>query len=138
MSKESLFVNEFTSGILDPKESMLGPVKDGGVTVANTAPGCWRPMITSELRGGHEVTKPVYVENAEVGDAIAIFIKSVDVTSEVVSSVNEFIVDKNFVADPFVAGKCPGCDTLYPKTVLEGIGSTSGRCANCNEEIAPF
>lgn len=138
MSKESIFVNEFTNGILDPKESMLGPVKDGGIIVANTAPGCWGPMITPELRGGHEVTKPVYVENAEIGDSIAIFIKSVDVTSQVVSSGNEFTVDKNFIGDPFVAGRCPSCDTLYPKTILEGIGSTSVRCANCKEEIAPF
>ena len=42
------------------------------------------------------------------------------------------------IGDPFVAGRCPSCDTLYPKTILEGIGSTSVRCANCKEEIAPF
>ena len=122
MPKESIFVNEFTNGILNPNEPMLGPIKDGGFIIANTAPGCWGPMITPELRGGHEVTKPVYVENAEVGDAIAIYIKSIDVTSTVVSSGNEFTVDDNFVGDPFVAGKCPSCNTLYPKTVLEGIG----------------
>lgn len=138
MSKQTLFVNELTNGLLDPNDKMLGPVKDGGIIVANTAPGCWGPMITPELKGGHEVSKPVYVEDAEVGDAIAIYIKSVVVTSTVVASGNEFTVEKNFLGDPFVAGKCPSCGTLYPETILEGIGSTAVRCAKCNEEIAPF
>lgn len=60
-ASETVFVNEFTDGILDPKKPMLGPVKDGGHIVANTAPGCWGPMITPCLKGGHEVTKPVMV-----------------------------------------------------------------------------
>ena len=38
---------------------MLGPIENGGTIIANTAPGCWGPMITPRLRGGHEVTKPV-------------------------------------------------------------------------------
>lgn len=138
MSKESVLVNEFTNGVLDPNQEMLGPVKDGGLIIANTAPGCWGPMITPELRGGHEVTKPVYVENAEIGDAIAIYIKSITVTSTVVASGNEFTVPKNFVGDPFVAGKCPKCGTLHPKTKLVGIGQASVHCAKCGEEIAPF
>lgn len=138
LSKETVFVNEFTNGILDPKEPILGPVKDGGVIAANTAPGCWGPMITPSLRGGHEVTRPVYVENAEVGDAIAIYIKSVEITSTAVSSGNEFTIDKNFNGDSFVAGKCPSCGTLYPETKLEGIGSALVVCVKCNEEISPF
>lgn len=138
MARESIFVNQLTNGLLDPNDKMLGPVKDGGIIVANTAPGCWGPMITPELRGGHEVTKPVYVEGAEVGDAIAIYIKSVIVTSTVVASGNEFTVPENFLGDPFVAGKCPKCDTLYPKTKLVGIGSASVQCAVCGEDIAPF
>lgn len=68
----TVFVNELTNGILDPAEPMLGPVADGGVIIANTAPGCWGPMITPEIRGGHEVTRPVAVAGAEVGDAVAI------------------------------------------------------------------
>jgi formamidase len=138
LAKETVFVNELTNGLLDPDERMLGPVKDGGVIMANTAPGCWGPMITPALRGGHEVTKPVYVENAEVGDAIAIFIKSVVVTSSVVASGNEFTVDENYLGDPFVAGKCPSCGTMYPETVLEGIGQNSVRCAKCGADVAPF
>lgn len=70
--KQTVFVNEFTNGLLDPNDEMIGPVKDGGYIVANTTPGCWGPMLTPCLKGGHEVTKPVFVEGAEVGDAIAI------------------------------------------------------------------
>lgn len=138
MAKQTVMVNELTNGILDPKEPMLGPVQDGGTIIANTAPGCWGPMITPALRGGHEVTKPVYVEGAEIGDAIAVYIKSVVITSNVVASGNEFTVPENFEGDPFVAGKCPHCGTKHPDTVLEGIGDTSVRCAHCGAEIAPF
>ncbi|MGA3678445.1 acetamidase/formamidase family protein, partial [Lysinibacillus agricola] len=59
----------------------LGPVKDGVTSIANTTPGCWGPRLTPKIRGGHEVTKPVFVEGAEVGDAIVIKIKSIQVTS---------------------------------------------------------
>src|SRR6202051_596041 len=78
---ETVFVNEFTNGLLDPALPMLGPVRDGGHIVANTAPGCWGPMITPAIRGGHEVTLPVAVEGAEVGDAVAIYIRDISVTS---------------------------------------------------------
>ena len=78
---ETVFVDQFTDGILDPNRSMLGPVRDGGHIVANTAPGCWGPMITPAIRGGHEVTRPVAVAGAEVGDAIALRIKEITVTS---------------------------------------------------------
>ncbi len=63
-ASETVFVNTFTNGVLDPAQPMLGPVRDGGYIVANTAPGCWGPMITPAIRGGHEVTQPVYVEGA--------------------------------------------------------------------------
>ena len=43
---ETLFVNEFIDGILDPSQKMLGPLKDGGTIIANTTPGCWGPMLT--------------------------------------------------------------------------------------------
>ena len=66
---ETVYVDQFVDGILDPNKPMLGPVRDGGHIVANTARGCWGPMLTPEIRGGHEVTKPVAVAGAEVGDA---------------------------------------------------------------------
>lgn len=137
-SKQTVFVSEFTNGILDPAKEMLGPVKDGGHIIANTAPGCWGPMITPCLRGGHEVTMPVYVEGAEVGDAIAIKINRIEVTSAVTSSGNDQPVEGRFIGDPFVEAKCPECGELHPDTVIEGIGSKAIRCKNCGADVTPF
>ena len=135
---ETVFVDQFCNGILDPNHPMLGPVRDGGHIVANTAPGCWGPMITPEIRGGHEVTRPVAVAGAEVGDAIAIRIKDITVTSLATASGNDQFMDGRFLGDPYVAGKCPECGTLYPKTRIEGIGQTAVRCAKCGADAAPF
>ena len=44
---------------------MLGPVADGGHIVWNSTPGCWGPMITPSIRGGHEVCQPVAVDGRE-------------------------------------------------------------------------
>jgi formamidase len=138
IAKQTVFVNEFTNGILDPAQDMLGPVKDGGHIIANTAPGCWGPMITPCLRGGHEVTKPVFVEGAEVGDAIAIKINSIQVTSNVTSSGNDEPVEGRFLVDPFVAVKCPECGEMHPDTIIEGTGSEAIRCKNCGADVTPF
>ncbi|MET1029558.1 acetamidase/formamidase family protein, partial [Domibacillus tundrae] len=137
-AKQTIMVNTFTNGILDPSEDMLGPIQDGGHILANTAPGCWGPMITPCLRGGHEVTKPVYVEGAEPGDAIAVTIHSIQVTSLATSSGNDQAVDGRFLGDPFVAVKCPGCGTMYPDTVIKGTGPEAIRCAECGEDVTPF
>lgn len=134
----NVLVDEFTNGILDPDLPMLGPVKDGGIIIANTAPGCWGPMITPALRGGHEVTRPVAVEGAEVGDAIALRIEDITVTSLATASGNDKFMSGRFLGDPYVAGKCPQCGTLYPETHLEGIGQTAVRCNNCGADVAPF
>lgn len=137
-AQQTVYVNQFVNGILDPEQEMFGCVKDGGHIIANTTPGCWGPMITPCIRGGHEVTRPIYVEGAEVGDAIAIRIKSIKVTSAVTASGNDRPVEGRFVGDPFVAVKCPGCQTLYPETRIEGIGQDAIRCATCGEDITPF
>ena len=136
--QETVYVNTFTDGILDPAKPMLGPVRDGGHIVANTTPGCWGPMITPKLRGGHEVTQPVFVEGAEVGDAIAIFIKSIRVTSLATASGNDRTMEGRFLGDPFVAAKCPECGTLNPETRIEGIGPEAIRCAACGADTTPF
>jgi acetamidase/formamidase len=133
-----VFVDEFVDGILDPSRPMLGPVRDGGHIIANTAPGCWGPMITPEIRGGHEVTKPVGVSGAEPGDAIALRIKDISVTSMATASGNDTILGDRCVGDPYVAGKCPECGTVYPKTVIKGIGQEAVRCANCGADATPF
>ena len=135
---ETVYVDEFVDGVLDPKKTMLGPVKDGGHIMVNTTPGCWGPMITPSIRGGHEVTKPVYVSGAEVGDAIAIRIKDISVTSMATSSGNDQWMEDRFLGDPYVAGKCPTCDEVWPETRVEGIGQESVRCAKCGNDVTPF
>ncbi|SDC34584.1 Acetamidase/formamidase [Melghirimyces thermohalophilus] len=137
-SCETVYVNTFTNGVLDPAQPMLGPVRDGGHIVANTTPGCWGPMITPSLHGGHEVTQPVYVEGAKVGDAIAIRIKSIRPTSRVTSSGNDKTIEGRFLGDPFVAAKCPECGTSHPETRIEGIGQEAIRCIECGADVTPF
>ncbi|WP_026283408.1 acetamidase/formamidase family protein [Rhizobium sp. 2MFCol3.1] len=134
----SVFVTELTNGVLDPALPMLGPVADGGIIIANTAPGCWGPMITPAIRGGHEVTRPVAVEGAEVGDAIAIRIRSLVVTSSASASGSDEAMAGRFNGDPFCAGVCPGCGTKWPDTRIEGIGQTAIRCVKCGADATPF
>jgi formamidase len=134
----TVFVDTFTDGLLDPERPMLGPVEDGGHIVFNTAPGCWGPMITPALRGGHEVAQPVAVAGAEVGDAIAIRIKDILATSIATASGNDQWMEGRFVGDPYVAGKCAECGTMYPETRIEGIGPTAVRCSNCGADATPF
>jgi formamidase len=77
----SVIVSEYTNSVMDPDAPMLGPVQNGGIIIANTAPGFWGPMIIPRLRGGHEVTRPIFVEGAEIGDGVAIRIWDITVTS---------------------------------------------------------
>jgi acetamidase/formamidase len=78
------------------------------------------------------------VEGAEVGDAIAIRIEDITVTSLATASGNDKFMTGRFLGDPYVAGKCPQCGTLYPETHVEGIGQTAIRCNNCGADVAPF
>lgn len=135
---ETVYVDTFVDGILDPNRPMLGPVRDGGHIIANTTPGCWGPMITPAIRGGHEVTQPVAVAGAEVGDAIAIRIKDITVTSIATASGNDQWMEGRFLGDPYVAGRCPDCGTLYPETRIEGIGQEAVRCVECGADVTPF
>lgn len=136
--RETVIVDTYTNGVLDPAVEMLGPVADGGRVVATTAPGCWGPMITPAIRGGHEVTQPLAVEGAEVGDAVAIFISKIEIHSIATASGVDQPMDGRFVGDPFVAGQCPGCGRLYPRTHTQGIGQTAVRCDECGADAAPF
>ena len=95
-------------------------------------------MITPQIRGGHEVTVPVAVAGAEVGDAIAIRIKEITVTSLATASGNDQWMENRFLGDPYVAGKCPDCGKVYPESVIEGIGETAIRCADCGADVTPF
>jgi formamidase len=135
---KTVFVDRFCDGIIGPSTEMLGPVRDGGHIVANTAPGCWGPMITPAIRGGHEVTLPVEVEGAEVGDAVAIHIRDISVTSLATASGNDRMIEGRFNGDPYCAKVCASCGAEDEATVIEGIGPDSVRCANCGAPAAPF
>jgi formamidase len=137
-AKQTVFVDTFTDGTLGPEQPMLGPVSDGGHIVVNTAPGCWGPMITPAIRGGHEVARPVAVAAAEVGDAIAIRIRDIAVTSIATASGNDQPMEGRFNADPYCAPVCPGCGTEWPQTRIEGIGPQAIRCAGCGADATPF
>lgn len=137
-AKRSVVVDGFTNSVLDPNLPMLGPLQNGGTIIANTAPGCWGPMITPKLRGGHEVTKPVYVEGAEIGDGVIIRIRDISVTSLATASGNDMVSNQYCLGDPFVAARCPTCDEVWPETHIEGVGQDSVRCNKCGNPIKPF
>jgi formamidase len=134
----TVFVDSFTDGLLGPDLELLGPVQDRGQIVVNTAPGCWGPMITPSIQGGHEVCQPVAVAGAEPGDAIAIRIEDIEVTSIATASGNDWSPEGSFNGDPYCAAVCPGCGAEYPETRLEGIGQESVRCASCGADATPF
>jgi formamidase len=137
-ARQTVLVDTFTDGLLGPDVPMLGPVADGGHIVWNPTPGCWGPMITPSIRGGHEVCQPVAVEGAMPGDAVAIRIKDIAVTSLATSSGNDQAMEGRFNGDPYCAPLCPGCGTEWPETRVEGIGPESVRCAGCGADCTPF
>nr|MCU0817483.1 acetamidase/formamidase family protein [Cypionkella sp.] len=122
----------------DPAAPMLGPVENGGTIIANTAPGCWGPMITPSLRGGHEVTKPVEIKGAMPGDGVAIRIRDITVTSIATASGHDSSPAGFCLGDPYVAARCPVCDTVWPETHVEGIGQDAVKCNACGNAVKPF
>src|SRR2546421_7127403 len=69
--KDEVFVDEYTGGIVGPSLGFAATIKDGGHIRCVVPPGCWGPMITPEFHGGHEVTRPVAVGGARVGESPA-------------------------------------------------------------------
>jgi formamidase len=136
--RRSVVVQGFTNSVLDPAAPMLGPVESGGTIIANTAPGCWGPMITPRLRGGHEVTQPVFVEGAEPGDAVVIRIRDITVTSIATASGHDSSPAGYCLGDPYVAARCPTCDAVWPETHVEGIGQDAVICDKCGNPVKPF
>jgi acetamidase/formamidase len=136
--QQSVVVTTYTRGIVGPGNEMLGPVADGGTIRVGTPPGCWGPMITPKFQGGHEVSQPVAVAGAEVGDAVAIKIKAMEVTSLATSSGVMSFVDGRYLGDPFVAKLCPSCGTVSPPSHIEGIGDEAVHCDVCGAEVNAF
>ncbi len=137
-AQETIHVTTFTGGLVGPSIPMMGPLAAGGTLIAETAPGCWGPMITPSFQGGHEVTTPVAIAGAEPGDALVIHIRRIHVTSIATASGVMSIVEGRYTGDPFVARSCPQCGTPNPPTRLEGTGPEAVRCAVCGAEVSPF
>jgi formamidase len=135
---EELEVDEYTLGLVGPDQEWAGTVADGGTVRTHTPPACWGPMITPTFRGGHEVTKPIAVEGAEVGDAIAIKIRDIEVTSVATSTGSMDEREEAFGDDPFVDHVCPECGTEWPESVVEGTGEEAIRCAECGANASSF
>lgn len=136
--QQELTVDQYTLGLVGPDQEWAGTVADGGTVRTHTPPACWGPMITPEFRGGHEVTRPIRVENAEPGDALVVRIKDIDVTSIATSTGSMAERDDAFGSDPFVDHVCPECGTPWPETVVEETGEESIRCADCGANASSF
>ncbi len=139
---EHVVADRYTD-LVGPSNEMLGPVRDGGRIEFLTVPGCWGPMITPSLRSGHEVTLPVRVEGATVGDAVAIYVETLQQVSRATTSGTHTGWDGRYISDPFVARICPTCRDagrhfLYPDTYLDGLGESAVRCKACHSEVIPF
>ncbi|NUC73404.1 acetamidase/formamidase family protein [Haloterrigena sp. SYSU A558-1] len=136
--REELSVDQYTLGLVGPDQEWAGTVADGGTIETYTPPGCWGPMVTPEFRGGHEVTRPIRVEGAEVGDAVALHIRDVEVTSMATSTGSMAEREDAFYDDPFVDHRCPECGTEWPETVVEGTGEEAIKCAECGANASSF
>ncbi|MFC6784736.1 acetamidase/formamidase family protein [Halobaculum halobium] len=136
--QEALDVDTFTLGLVGPDQEWAGTVADGGTVRTHTPAACWGPMITPEFKGGHEVTRPIRVENAEPGDALVVRIKDVEVTSAATSTGSMAEREGAFGDDPFVDHKCPECGTPWPESVVEGTGEDAIRCAECGANASSF
>ncbi len=142
LAQDFVLVDRYTD-IVGPSNEMLGPVKDGGRIEYITVPGCWGPMITPSIRSGHEVTLPVRVEGAKIGDAVALYVETLEQTSRATTSGTHVGVEGRYISDPFVANICPTCRDagrhfLYPDTYLDGIGESAVKCKACDSEVIPF
>ncbi|MGF6778256.1 acetamidase/formamidase family protein [Paraburkholderia sp. GAS334] len=133
-----LRVDSYTNGLLGPSQPMLGPLADGGTLIAGTPPGCWGPMITPAFEGGHEVTQPVAIAGAEIGDAVALRLRRMRVTSAATSSGVMKFVEGRYHGDPFVAKFCHACGTAQPASRIEGIGEEAIHCDHCGAEVSAF
>jgi acetamidase/formamidase len=78
------------------------------------------------------------VENAEVGDAIALTINDIDVTSVATSTGSMAERKEAFGDDPFVDHRCPECGTEWLESIVEGTGEDAIKCAECGANASSF
>ncbi|MFQ5856141.1 MAG: acetamidase/formamidase family protein [Anaerolineae bacterium] len=125
--------------IIGPSNRVLGTIEDGGTLIVGSVPGCWGPMITPRMKSGHEVSLPVNVAGAEVGDGLALHIKKIEVQAKATASGTDNAGSIGcFVGDPYVARKCPECGAESPVTYIDGIGFESVKCKECDAPAIPF
>ena len=141
-SPSTRVVVERYTDIVGPSLERLGPVALGGQIEFRTVPGCWGPMITPELRSGHEVTLPVAVDGVVAGDAVVLTVVSIRSLSLAATSGTDSAWEGRYVDDPTVAAICPSCKArgmphLRPRSRLEGIGDDAVRCLACGSSVAP-
>lgn len=110
---------------------------DGDLIVMETAPGCWGPMITPCIYGGHEITGPVWLEDAVPGDAVAMTIEKVEILATATATGTGRVIPGRFDRDPSVKAVCPNCHTANPETYLEGTGENAIRCKKCGAPVLP-
>lgn len=138
LAEPHLRVSSYTD-IIGPSTPSAGTVADGGRLTIGSVPGCWGPMITPQLHSTHEVSLPVNVAGAEVGDGLALHIERVRLLSRATSSgVDDGGTAGRFEGDPGVVRKCPSCGAKWPETRIEGIGQDAVRCIACGAPAAPF
>ncbi len=136
MAKKTVFATQIID-VVGPSAEFVDIVSDGGTIIAGSNPACFSPMITPEVRSGHEVTAPIEVEGASVGDAVALKVKKIEVLSKATASGTETPVEGRFLGDPFAAKQCPGCGTMWPDSYVD-LETHTIRCKKCNAEVNPF
>ena len=135
-TRQTVFVDTFTDGLLGPDVPMLGPVADGGHIVVNTTPGCWGPMITPSIRGGHEVCSPVAVKDA----ASATRSRSGSATSRSPRWPPRPATTRRWRALNGDRTARPSARSAAPSGRRRASRASAGsmRCANCGADATPF
>lgn len=78
---DTALVDTHSSGLVGPESIPGVTIQSGGRMRCLLPSGCLGPIITRHFRGGHETTRPVFVEGAHPGDALAISIERLVVKS---------------------------------------------------------
>ena len=81
----TLAVNDHVA-VLDPDDRFVHGARDGTRMSVRAAPGCWGPMITPELPSGHEVSRPIHIDDAEPGATIALWVRGLGQISSATTS----------------------------------------------------
>ena len=69
---------------------------------------------------------------------MAIRIRDITVTAMATASGHDSSPEGYCLGDPYVAARCPTCDTVWPETHVEGIGQDAVRCNVCGNPVKPF